>query len=267
LHTLNPRLAPEQVVWIINDAQDVVLCFDLTFLPIIEAVATQCPSVKQWVLMADADRLPATTSIPGLVDYESWIAGESTEYTWPEFDERTAAALCYTSGTTGNPKGVLYSHRSTVLHAYAGAMPDAMNLSSRDSVLPVVPMFHVNAWGIPYVAAMVGVKLVFPGAALDGKSLDRVRGRHHGCGGPDGMARIVEPCRFGSRRLRNDASNGHRRIGVSPGYDRALPRSGCDRVARLGYDRDVAARHAEYAQRQALGRPGSRSARPHGKTG
>jgi fatty-acyl-CoA synthase len=97
LHTLNPRLAPEQVVWIINDAQDAVLCFDLTFLPIIEAVATQCPSVKQWVLMADADRLPATTSIPGLVDYESWIAGESTEYTWPEFDERTAAALCYTS--------------------------------------------------------------------------------------------------------------------------------------------------------------------------
>ncbi len=171
LHTINPRLAPEQVVWIINDAQDSVLCFDLTFLPIIEAVAAQCPSVKQWVLMADADRLPATTSIPGLVDYESWIAGETTEYAWPEFDERTAAALCYTSGTTGNPKGVLYSHRSTVLHAYAGAMPDAMNLSSRDSVLPVVPMFHVNAWGIPYVAAMVGVKLVFPGAALDGKSL------------------------------------------------------------------------------------------------
>ena len=171
LHTINPRLAPEQVVWIINDAEDLVLCFDLTFLPIIEAVAAKCPTVRRWVLMADADRLPATTSIPGLVDYESWIAGESVEYAWPEFDERTAAALCYTSGTTGNPKGVLYSHRSTVLHAYAGAMPDAMNLSSRDSVLPVVPMFHVNAWGIPYVAAMVGVKLVFPGAALDGKSL------------------------------------------------------------------------------------------------
>ena len=171
LHTINPRLAPEQVVWIINDAEDLVLCFDLTFLPIIEAVAAKCPTVRRWVLMADADRLPATTSIPGLVDYESWIADESAEYAWPEFDERTAAALCYTSGTTGNPKGVLYSHRSTVLHAYAGAMPDAMNLSSRDSVLPVVPMFHVNAWGIPYVAAMVGVKLVFPGAALDGKSL------------------------------------------------------------------------------------------------
>ncbi len=171
LHTINPRLAADQIVWIINDAEDVVVCFDLTFLPIIEAVAAKCPTVKRWVLMADANRMPATTAIPSLIDYESWIAGESASYAWPEMDERVAAALCYTSGTTGNPKGVLYSHRSTLLHAYAGAMPDAMNLSSRDSVLPVVPMFHVNAWGIPYVAAMVGVKLVFPGAALDGKSL------------------------------------------------------------------------------------------------
>ncbi|MFM8465314.1 MAG: 3-(methylthio)propionyl-CoA ligase, partial [Burkholderiaceae bacterium] len=171
LHTINPRLTPEQIVWIINDAQDTVLCFDLTFLPIIEAVAAKCPTVKQWVLMADTDRLPATTSIPGLIDYESWISRESAVYAWPEFDERTAAALCYTSGTTGNPKGVLYSHRSTVLHAYAGAMPDAMNLSSRDSVLPVVPMFHVNAWGVPYAAAMTGAKVVWPGPALDGKSV------------------------------------------------------------------------------------------------
>ena len=171
LHTINPRLAADQIVWIINDAEDVVVCFDLTFLPIIEAVAAKCPTVKRWVLMADANRMPATTAIPSLIDYESWIANESASYAWPEMDERAAAALCYTSGTTGNPKGVLYSHRSTLLHAYAGAMPDAMNLSSRDSVLPVVPMFHVNAWGIPYVAAMVGVKLVFPGAALDGKSL------------------------------------------------------------------------------------------------
>lgn len=171
LHTINPRLTPEQIAWIIKDAEDEVVCFDLTFMAIIEAVAMQCPRVRQWVLMADADRIPATTSIHGLIDYESWIAAESAEYAWPEFDERTAAALCYTSGTTGNPKGVLYSHRSTVLHAYAGATPDAMNLSSRDCVLPVVPMFHVNAWGIPYVASMMGVKLVFPGAALDGKSL------------------------------------------------------------------------------------------------
>ncbi|MGA0733888.1 MAG: 3-(methylthio)propionyl-CoA ligase [Steroidobacteraceae bacterium] len=171
LHTINPRLAPDQIVWIINDAEDAIVCFDLTFLPIIEAIASKCPTVKRWVLMVDADRAPEKSAIPNLIDYESWIADESAIYAWPEIDERAAAALCYTSGTTGNPKGVLYSHRSTLLHAYAGAMPDAMNLSSRDSVLPVVPMFHVNAWGIPYVAAMVGVKLVFPGAALDGKSL------------------------------------------------------------------------------------------------
>ncbi len=129
LHTINPRLAADQIVWIINDAEDVVVCFDLTFLPIIEAVAAKCPTVKRWVLMADANRMPATTAIPSLIDYESWIAGESASYAWPEMDERAAAALCYTSGTTGNPKGVLYSHRSTLLHAYAGAMPDAMNLS------------------------------------------------------------------------------------------------------------------------------------------
>ena len=171
LHTINPRLAPDQIVWIINDAEDAIVCFDLTFLPIIEAIASKCPTVKRWVLMVDADHAPEKSAIPNLIDYESWIADESAIYAWPEIDERAAAALCYTSGTTGNPKGVLYSHRSTLLHAYAGAMPDAMNLSSRDSVLPVVPMFHVNAWGIPYVAAMVGVKLVFPGAALDGKSL------------------------------------------------------------------------------------------------
>jgi 3-(methylthio)propionyl---CoA ligase len=171
MHTLNPRLAPDQVVWIANHAEDQVLCFDMTFLPLIKAVWSQCTTVKHWIALCEADALPTDTGIKGLQSYEAWIAGRPTAYDWPELDEREASSLCYTSGTTGNPKGVLYSHRSTLLHAWAGALPDALNISARDSILPVVPMFHVNAWGIPYVAAMTGAKLVFPGAALDGKSV------------------------------------------------------------------------------------------------
>ena len=171
LHTVNPRLHPDQVAWIINHAEDRVMCFDLTFLPIIQAVHAKCPTVRQWVALCDADRLPADSGIPGLVSYEDWIGGQPDQYQWPEFDENTASSMCYTSGTTGNPKAVLYSHRSTTLHAYAAALPDVMCISARDSVLPVVPMFHVNAWGIPYSAALTGCKLVFPGPALDGKSL------------------------------------------------------------------------------------------------
>ena len=171
LHTLNPRLAPDQVVWIANHAEDRVLCFDMTFLPLIKAIWRQCTTVRHWVALCDAAALPTDTGIEGLLSYEAWIAPQPTAYAWPRFDERSAASLCYTSGTTGNPKGALYSHRSTVLHAYAGALPDALGLSARDCILPVVPMFHVNAWGLPYGAAATGAKLVFPGPALDGKSV------------------------------------------------------------------------------------------------
>ena len=171
LHTINPRLHPDQVVWIANHAEDQVLCFDMSFLPLVKQVHSRCTTLRQYVALCDADQLPADTGIPGLVSYEAWVQGQSTEYTWPEFDENTASSLCYTSGTTGNPKGALYSHRSTILHAYAAALPDVMCISARDAILPVVPMFHVNAWGIPYSAAMVGAKLVFPGASLDGKSV------------------------------------------------------------------------------------------------
>jgi 3-(methylthio)propionyl---CoA ligase len=171
VHTINPRLSPEQVAWIANHAEDQVLCFDMTFLPIIKAIWPQCKTVKHWIALCDANALPADTGIAGLQSYEAWIGNEPTHYEWPEFDEKSACALCYTSGTTGNPKGVLYSHRSTLLHAYGGALPDALNFSARDTILPVVPMFHVNAWGIPYGAAMTGMKIVFPGAALDGKSV------------------------------------------------------------------------------------------------
>ncbi|GAB4089335.1 fatty-acid--CoA ligase [Hydrogenophaga soli] len=171
LHTLNPRLHPQQLAWIVNHAEDQVLCFDMTFLPLVQAVHAKCPTVRKWVALCDADKLPADSGIPNLVSYEAWIAQHPTTYTWPEFDENSASSLCYTSGTTGNPKGVLYSHRSTLLHAYGGCLPDALNISARDSVLPVVPMFHVNAWGLPYCAAAVGCKVVFPGPALDGKSV------------------------------------------------------------------------------------------------
>jgi fatty-acyl-CoA synthase len=170
LHTINPRLHPEQIAWIVNHAEDSLLFFDLTFLPIIEAIAPHCRTVRRFVAMIDRDRMPA----PGKLDllcYEDLIDGHSDRFSWPQFDERVASSLCYTSGTTGNPKGVLYSHRSTLLHAYASVAPDALNLSSRDTVLPVVPMFHVNAWGLPYSSTMAGAKLVMPGPNLDGKSL------------------------------------------------------------------------------------------------
>jgi acyl-CoA synthetase (AMP-forming)/AMP-acid ligase II len=171
LHTINPRLHPEQIAYIVNHAEDQLLFFDLTFLPLIEAVARHCKTVKAFVLMADRDRMPLDTAIPNLLCYEELIASSSDDYTWPLFDENSAASLCYTSGTTGNPKGALYSHRSTVLHSYGSAMPNALNVASIDTVLPVVPMFHVNAWGLPYSVLLSGAKMVFPGAALDGKSL------------------------------------------------------------------------------------------------
>ena len=171
LHTLNPRLHPDQVVWIANHAEDQVLFFDMTFLPLVQAVHARCTTIQHWVAMCHADKLPNDTGIPNLISYESLIEVHSNQYVWPELDENTASSMCYTSGTTGNPKAALYSHRSTMLHAYAAALPDVMCISAKDAILPVVPMFHVNAWGIPYSAAMTGAKLVFPGPALDGKSV------------------------------------------------------------------------------------------------
>lgn len=171
LHTINPRLHPEQIAYIVNHSEDQYLFFDLTFLPLIEAVAAHCKTVKAFVLMADRDRMPRESKIAGLLCYEDLIAGGSEDYAWPQFDENCAATLCYTSGTTGNPKGALYSHRSMVLHAYGSALPNALNVSALDTVLPVVPMFHVNAWGLPYSVLLSGAKMVYPGAALDGKSL------------------------------------------------------------------------------------------------
>jgi fatty-acyl-CoA synthase len=170
-HTINPRLFPEQIIYIINHAEDNIIFFDLSFVPLLEKLAPLCPKVNTWVLMTDCSHLPQQTEIANLICYEDLINSHSDVFSWPEFDENTASAMCYTSGTTGNPKGVLYSHRSTILHALASALPDVTGTSALDVILPVVPMFHANAWGINYSAPLVGAKLVLPGPFLDGKSL------------------------------------------------------------------------------------------------
>jgi 3-(methylthio)propionyl---CoA ligase len=169
-HTMNPRLFPEQIAYIINHADDQYVLVDLTFVPLVEKLAEHCKKVKGWVVMTDKTRMPRA-KLQNALCYEDLVNAHSDQYEWPSFDENTASSLCYTSGTTGNPKGVLYSHRSTLLHAYAACLPDALNLSARDVVMPVVPMFHVNAWGLPYSCALTGAKLVFPGAGMDGASL------------------------------------------------------------------------------------------------
>src|SRR5213595_1425740 len=170
IHTINPRLFPDQITYIANHAEDQYVFFDLSFAPLLEKLAPLLKTVKGYVAMCAPEAMPKA-NIPSLLCYEALLEKEKADFQWPTFDERTAACLCYTSGTTGNPKGALYSHRSTVIHAYGAALPDTLNLSARDVVLPVVPMFHVNAWSLPYSCAMVGAKMVFPGAHLDGKSV------------------------------------------------------------------------------------------------
>ncbi|MCB1841820.1 MAG: long-chain-fatty-acid--CoA ligase, partial [Halioglobus sp.] len=170
-HTINPRLFPEQLVYIINHAEDRYVFVDPDFVPLAERLEAECPQVQGWIILTDEAHMP-DTQLANALCYETLVAGGSQDFTWPALDENEACALCYTSGTTGNPKGVLYSHRSTMLHAYATMMPDALGISSNDVVLPIVPMFHVNAWGNPYACPMAGAKLVFPGSKMgDGATL------------------------------------------------------------------------------------------------
>jgi fatty-acyl-CoA synthase len=171
MHTVNPRLHPQQLIYVVNHAEDQVMLFDATFAPLIKGIAAHCPKVKAWVCLADAAHTPAIEGVANVLNYEDLIAPHSEHFEWPQFDERTGAALCYTSGTTGNPKGALYSHRAIVLNALVGCTPGVLSLSARETILPVVPMFHINAWCIPYGAPMVGAKLVLPGPKLDGASL------------------------------------------------------------------------------------------------
>lgn len=169
-HTVNPRLFHDQIVWIVNDAADRLLFVDLTFLPIIEKYIDQMPTLERVIVLTDAAHMPATT-IPNAVPYEDWIAEVDEDFAWKSFDENTAAGLCYTSGTTGNPKGVVYSHRSNVLHAFQAAQVDMFGCGSRDVIMPVVPMFHANCWSLAFTAPMVGASLVMPGPKLDGASI------------------------------------------------------------------------------------------------
>ena len=170
LHTINPRLFPEQIEYIVNHAEDQYLFFDLTFAPLIDKLAPLMKSVKGLVAMTDRAHMPAI-NVPNLLCYEEIVGAQDSDYEWPSFDEHAASSLCYTSGTTGHPKGVLYSHRSTVLHSFAVCMLDGLGLSAAECALLVVPMFHVNAWGTPYAGAMCGAKLVMPGPGLDGKNV------------------------------------------------------------------------------------------------
>ena len=169
-HTINPRLFPEQIIYIINHGEDKYIFIDLTFLPLIEKLVDHLPQVKGFIIMTDEANMPET-KLSNVYCYENLMATVDDDYQWPVFDERTASSLCYTSGTTGNPKGVLFSNRSTILHSFAVCTVDGLGLSTMETILPVVPMFHVNAWGIPYAAAMSGAKIVLPGARMDGESL------------------------------------------------------------------------------------------------
>ncbi|RME65376.1 MAG: long-chain-fatty-acid--CoA ligase [Alphaproteobacteria bacterium] len=173
-HTINPRLFDDQIVYIANHAEDRILFFDLSFLDKVEALAPRLQSVEMFVLMSDRAHMPARSALPNLLCYEDLLGTEDGDFAWPELDERTAAGLCYTSGTTGNPKGVLYSHRSNVLHSYAVCMADGFGTCSHDVIAPIVPMFHANAWGVPYAASMVGAKLVLNGPHFDAATLHRM---------------------------------------------------------------------------------------------
>jgi fatty-acyl-CoA synthase len=203
-HTVNPRLFPEQLIFIINHAEDRWIMTDLMFVPLLESLADKIGNVEGFIIMTDEAHMPKT-SLANVVCYETLLAAESDDYTWPSFDERTASALCYTSGTTGDPKGVLYDHRSSLLHAYASVAPDVMGLSSRDCVLPVVPLFHVSSWGTPYSMPIAGSKIVYPGPKMgDGQALYELMDSENvtaSLGVPTVWLALLKYCRESGKRL------------------------------------------------------------------
>ena len=244
-HTVNPRLFPDQIAWIINHAEDRIVMTDLTFIPILEKIADKVPSVERYVVFTDRAHMPQTT-LKNAVAYEDWIAEVDGDFKWKSFDENTAAAMCYTSGTTGDPKGVLYSHRSNVLHSMMANNGDALGATSKDTMLPVVPLFHANSWGIAFSAPAMGTKLVMPGAKLDGASVYELLSTEKvtfTAGVPTVWLMLLQ--HMEKEKLRPAASEGGdlRRLGDAALDDQGLRRYGHRRPPRLGHDRDEPARH------------------------
>ena len=252
-HTINPRLFDDQIVYIVNHASDRLLFVDTTFLPLVERLAPRLPPDCRIVLLTDAENMPAT-GLPVLPCYEQLIAAEDEDFTWPEFDERTAASLCYTSGTTGHPKGALYSHRSTVLHAFGISLPDAISISAADVVCPVVPLFHACGWGIPHAAPMNGAKLVLPGPRLDGASLYELfeaEGVTYALGVPTvwlGFEAYLSASGARCSTLHRVLSGGS---AVPPSMIEAFARTRHRYASGLGHDRNEPARHDCCAESKA----------------
>ena len=232
LHTCNPRLHPQQLIYVINHAEDQVVLFDATFAPLVKGIAAHCPMVRAWVCLADAAHTPTIEGVANVTSYEDLIAPCSDQFAWPEFDERTGAALCYTSGTTGNPKGVMYSHRAIVLNAISGCNPSILSLSPADAILPVVPMFHVNAWCIPYAAPIAAVGLGRRRAHQGPRRAERTEVHHHAPhpGGWFGHATLADRQVHGylpgrsAPRLGHDRNHGRSHHGRSDACGKGLAR-------------------------------------------
>ncbi len=249
-HTVNPRLFPEQIAWIINHAEDRVVITDTTFVPILEKIADKLPSVERYIVLTDKEHMPKTT-LKNAVAYEDWIAEADGNFQWKTFDENTAAAMCYTSGTTGDPKGVLYSHRSNVLHALMANTGDSLGANASDTMLPVVPLFHANSWGIAFSAPSMGTKLVLPGAKLDGASVYELLDTEkvtHTAGVPTVWLMLLNHIAANHLKLPYLRCRGVRRLGDAALDDQGVRRHGRHRAPRLGHDRDEPDRHPRRAE-------------------